>query len=206
MRFRAIALVLAVGGLGGCRGGCSRAGPPSPRPSDALGWFPAETQVIVAVDFARLRATPLGTRLVPLMRTNPDDQAQIDEFVRRTGFDPLHHVQSLWVAFPEEARNGGAMGVVLRGRGLHEARLVAYVKDQVQKQGDELFSFRRAGRTCRRPRVVPEVILVIILRNIKLLQRLEVSNYRRAHLVRRIDICNKLFSNFFLFWSRIKDY
>ena len=37
--------------------------------------------------------------------------------------------------------------MLLRGRGLDENRLVAYVRDQVTKQGDDLFSFRHAGRT-----------------------------------------------------------
>jgi hypothetical protein len=113
----------------------------------ALAWFPAETQIVVALDFARLRATPLWTRLAALARSNPDDQAQIDEITRRTGFDPLRQIDSLIVAFPEEARNGGAMGLLLRGHGFDQARLIAYVRDQVAKQGDDLFSFRRDGRT-----------------------------------------------------------
>lgn len=102
---------------------------------------------MLAIDFARLRASPLWERLAPLVSANPADKAQLDELTRRTGFDPLKQIDALVVAFPEEARNGGAMGLVLRGRGFDETRLVAYVRDQVAKQGDDLFSFRRAGRT-----------------------------------------------------------
>ncbi len=146
---RGLVAVLALGvlGAGSCRGGCSR-GTPGTRPvGGALAWFPAETQIVVALDFARLRTTPLWSRLAALTRSNPDDQALIDEITRRTGFDPLRQIDSLVVAFPEEARNGGAMGLVLRGHGLDEARLVAYARDQAAKQGDDLFSFGRDGRT-----------------------------------------------------------
>ena len=152
-----ISVLVAVLTAGGCRGGCS----PAPTTDRALGgmlaWFPPETQIVLAVDFARLRTTPLWARLAPLVTSNPEDQAQIAELVRRTGFDPLKQIDSLVVAFPEEARNGGAMGLVLRGRGFEEARLVAYVRDQVSKQGDDLFSFRRAGRTLWATRKEPTV-------------------------------------------------
>jgi hypothetical protein len=143
--------------LSGCRGGCSRV-PSTGRPArGVLAWFPAETQIVVAVDFARLRATPLWTRLAALATSNPDDQAQIDEVVRRTGFDPLRQIDSVVVAFPEEARNGGAMGMVLHGKGFEEARLIAYARDQVAKQGDDLFSFRRSGQTLWATRKQPTV-------------------------------------------------
>ena len=143
----AVFLVLALLGAVSCRGGCSRDGKVLRPAEGGLAWFPPETQIVVALDFARLRATPLWVRLAALARSNPDDQAQIDEITRRTGFDPLRQIDSLIVAFPEEARNGGAMGFVLRGHGFDQARLIAYVRDQVAKQGDDLFSFRRDGRT-----------------------------------------------------------
>jgi hypothetical protein len=143
---RALALFLSVT-AGACRGGCNRSPATAPTAGGALSWFPAEAQIVLSIDFARLRASPLWERLAPLVRSNPDDQAQLEELTRRTGFDPLRQIDALVVAFPEEARNGGAMGLVLRGRDFDETRLVAYVRDQVAKQGDDLFSFRRAGRT-----------------------------------------------------------
>jgi hypothetical protein len=155
-RCATLALVL-VAGISGCRGGCSRATSTGRPARGALAWFPTETQIVVAVDFARLRATPLWARIAALATSNPDDQAQIEEVVRRTGFDPLRQIDSLVVAFPEEARNGGAMGLVVRGHGFEEARLVAYARDQVAKQGDDLFSFRRAGQTLWATRKQPTV-------------------------------------------------
>ena len=150
-----MAALSAVQGLGSCRSGCARDARMSRPAGGTLAWFPAETQIVVALDFARLRASPLWAQLVELARSNPGDQAQIDEMARRTGFDPLRQIDSMVVAFPEEARNGGAMGLVLRGHGLDETRLVGYVRDQVAKQGDDLFSFRRDGRTLWATRLQP---------------------------------------------------
>lgn len=141
-----IALGLALG-LGACRGGCSRATPAPAAAPNLLAWFPADTHVVLSIDFARLRTTPLWSALGGLATTDPADRQRIEDLAKRTGLDPLKQVDSLIVAFPEEARAQGSMGLILRGQGLDEARLVAYVRDQVGKQGDDLFSFRRAGRT-----------------------------------------------------------
>ncbi|HEX2658072.1 MAG TPA: hypothetical protein VHU40_07375 [Polyangia bacterium] len=139
-------LLIALGG--GCRGGCSRATTaPAPTMASPLSWFPADTHVVLSIDFARLRTTPLWSALGGLATTDPADRQRIEDLAKRTGLDPLKQVDSLIVAFPEEARAQGSMGLILRGQGLDEARLVAYVRDQVGKQGDDLFSFRRAGRT-----------------------------------------------------------
>ncbi|MEO7669028.1 MAG: hypothetical protein ABIW57_06795 [Polyangia bacterium] len=152
-----VGALLLLGATTSCRGGCARERP-APRPVDGvLGWFPAETQIVVAIDFARLRATPLWGQLAALAQADPQDQALIAEIARRTGFDPLRQIDSIIVAFPEEARNGGAMGVVLHGQGLEQTRLVAYARDQVAKQGDDLFSFRRDGRTLWATRKQPTV-------------------------------------------------
>jgi hypothetical protein len=143
------ALVLVAGQ--GCRGGCSSSSAPvaaSASPAErSLAWFPAETRIVIALDFAQLRAAPLWSALGTLATADPADRQKIQELARRTGFDPLTQVDSLVVAFPEEARAQGGMGVILRGRGLDEGRLIAYVREQVTDQGDDVFSFRRAGRT-----------------------------------------------------------
>ena len=142
-----LACALLLLGLATCRGGCRKNAGPSAPSAGLLDWFPSDTRVVVGVDFARLRATALWAQLGSLATTDPNDRQKIDELASRTGFDPLTQVDSLMVAFPEEARAQGGMGMLLRGRGLDENRLIAYVRDQVTKQGDDLFSFRHAGRT-----------------------------------------------------------
>lgn len=138
--------LFAVGGAA-CRGGCSRPAAVETPAARAVAWFPAESRIVVSIDFARLRAAPLWSALGALATADPADQQKIEELARRTGFDPLKQIDSLTVAFPEEARAQGGMGVILRGRGLDESRLIAYVRDQVSGQGDDVFSAKRAGRT-----------------------------------------------------------
>jgi len=140
------AVWLATSG-GACRGGCSRPAVVQSPAARAVAWFPAEARIVLSIDFARLRAAPLWAALGALATADPADQQKIEELARRTGFDPLKQVDSLTVAFPEEARAQGGMGVILRARGLDESRLIAYVRDQVAGQGDDVFSIRRAGRT-----------------------------------------------------------
>jgi hypothetical protein len=62
----------------------------------------------------------------------------LETFAGRTGFDPMKQISSVTVAFPEEARAKGELGLVLRAEKLDEARLVAYVRDELQKTGDDL--------------------------------------------------------------------
>ena len=69
------------------------------------------------------------------------------EFQRRTGFDPLKQLTSLTVAFPEDARGSGDFGLVLRADRFDEARLVAYARDELQKNGDDLVATKRGRLT-----------------------------------------------------------
>ena len=50
--------------------------------------------------------------------------------------DPLKQIDSVLVGFPENAREHGQMALVLRAERLDQARLVSYVRDQLQKAGD----------------------------------------------------------------------
>ena len=66
--------------------------------------FPAAAQVVVAIDVAKLRASPAAAKLSALATQSEADKKDLDELMRRTGFDPVRQIQSLTLAFPEEAR------------------------------------------------------------------------------------------------------
>jgi hypothetical protein len=136
-------IVLAT--LGSCRGGCKRGDDRAATVAGRLALFPVGTKVVAAIDAARLRGSPAAAKLAAQAQQNPDDQHEIEDFARRTGFDPLKQLGSITVAFPEEARARGEVGMVLRADDLDEARLVAYARDQLQKSGDDLVS-RAHGR------------------------------------------------------------
>jgi hypothetical protein len=93
---------------------------------------------VAAIDVAKLRASPAAAKLAAQAQQSPADLHEIEEFARRTGFDPLRQLGSVTVAFPEEARAHGEFGLLLRADQLDETRLIAYVRDQLQKSGDDL--------------------------------------------------------------------
>jgi hypothetical protein len=94
--------------------------------------------MVVSVDMTRLRSSPAAAKLSALATQSPDDKKLLDEFTARTGLDPMRQIASLTLAVPEEARAKGELGLLVRAERLDEARLVAYVRDQLQKSGDDL--------------------------------------------------------------------
>jgi hypothetical protein len=121
-----------------CRGGCSRPADPAATVQGRLALFPEPTRVLVSLDFAKVRASGVATKLAALARQNPEDDRQLADLTRRTGLDPLTQIDSLLIGFPDDARIHGELGLVLRAQQLDETRLVAYVRDQLQKKGDDL--------------------------------------------------------------------
>lgn len=128
-----------------CRGGCTRRTAPVPAPAD-LDLVPAGARFLLSIDFARIRGTATWQRLTELSTQDPADKRTIDEFVRRTGFDPFRQIRSLVLAFPEDARTRGEFGMVVRGEGFDEKRLVAYAREQAGQGGGDIVASRRAGR------------------------------------------------------------
>jgi hypothetical protein len=121
----------------GCRGGCSR-DQASGSAGGTLSRFPAETQVVVSVDFQRIRRTPLWKRVSSLAAEDAEDRRLIQEFTARTGLDPFRQIHRLVAAFPEEARRTQAFGVIIDGEGFDEKRLLTYAQDQARLRGTEL--------------------------------------------------------------------
>ena len=149
-----IALVAAAS----CRGGCGRPDDRAATVEGRLALFPVATKIVAAIDVAKLRASPAAAKLAAQAQENAADQHEIEEFARRTGFDPLKQLSSVTVAFPEEARAHGELGLVLRADHLDEARLVAYVRDQLQKKGDDLVASPHGRFTLWSSRRDPDLV------------------------------------------------
>jgi hypothetical protein len=152
------ALVVAVAAAVSCRGGCRRAEDRAATVEGRLALFPVATRMVAAIDVAKLRASPAAAKLVAEAQQSPADLHEIEEFARRTGFDPLRQLVSVTVAFPEEARAHGEFGLILRAEALDETRLVAYVRDQLQKTGDDLVATPHGRFTLWSARHDPEVV------------------------------------------------
>ena len=144
--------------MGSCRGGCRHGDDRAATVEGRLALFPVATKVVAAIDVARLRASPGAAKLAEKAQQDQADQHEIEEFARRTGFDPLRQLTSVTVAFPEEARAHGEVGMVLRAEKLDETRLVSYVRDQLQKSGDDLVATPRGRFTLWSSKRDPEVV------------------------------------------------
>jgi hypothetical protein len=156
---RIAALTLAVGlaGVLSCRGGCAGARPERRPLGGRLALFPIETQLVVALDVAKVRPTPVAAKLAALAAGTAADQRQLDGFKERTGFDPLKEIDRVMIGLPDEARRQGEIGVVIRASRLDERRLVAYLRDTLQESGDDLVSTTRGHRTLWSPRKDPNL-------------------------------------------------
>jgi hypothetical protein len=151
-------LALALVAAGSCRGGCRRGEDRAATVEGRLALFPESTRMVAAIDVAKLRASPAAAKLAAQAQQSPADLHEIEEFARRTGFDPLRQLGSVTVAFPEEARVHGEFGLLLRADQLDETRLVAYVRDQLQKGGDDLVATPHGRFTLWSSRRDPDLV------------------------------------------------
>jgi hypothetical protein len=150
------ALVLALA-MASCRGACKKGDDRAATVEGRLALFPASARVVASLDADRLRASPVAAKLAALAQQSDDDRRQLEEFAKRTGFDPLAHLTSITCAFPEDARARGELGLIIRAEGLDESRIVAYVRDQLQKNGDDLTATAQGRFTLWSARSDPEV-------------------------------------------------
>jgi hypothetical protein len=148
-----LALVL----VGACRDGCARKTDPAATVQGRLALLPEPVRVVVSIDAAKLRGSPLAAKLAALGKQDPNDGRELEELTRRTGFDPLAQLDSVLVGFPEDARLRGELALVVRAEHLDQARLVGYVRDQLQKKGDDLVSAPHGHFTLWSARRQPDV-------------------------------------------------
>ncbi len=139
-------LILAVA-LASCRGACGRSDKAAGPLDGRLALLPIDTRSVVAFDFDQVRAAPFAAKLSALAASNPDDEKRLAAFRERTGLDPVRQIDGIVVGFPEEARLHGELGVVVRAERFDESRLVAYVRDTLQKDGDDLVAKPHGRRT-----------------------------------------------------------
>jgi hypothetical protein len=163
MRIQDIRRTIVVVGLvaiSSCRGGCGRgsSGDRALTVQGRLAPFPAAARVVIGVDVAQLRSSPAAAKVQQLAVDSQADQNTLAEFQRRTGFDPIKQLTSLTAAFPEDARGSGDFGLVLRADHFDEARLVAYVRDELQKKDDDLVATKRGRLTLWSTKRDPTVV------------------------------------------------
>jgi hypothetical protein len=147
-------LVLAVVLLAACRGKSNaEAKQREERKAAAaavqgLDTIPAEAQVVVGINVARLAQSPLVQhKFLDLLARNPDARAMLEGLVSRCGIDPAKDLESVLLALggkPDGARRDSMM--VVRGK-LDETKLVDCVKKSVAEKGGTVDTKNQDGMT-----------------------------------------------------------
>ncbi len=128
-----------------CRGGCQREAATAGDPLLAL--LPQDAEVIVAIDFARVRATSLWRKLDELTRDAAGDRQILDQLRAATGIDPFTNIHRIVAAFPEEARRTHAFAVIFETDPIDRARLFLYLRDEARRRGGDLVERKEGERT-----------------------------------------------------------
>jgi hypothetical protein len=134
--------VLALAALPACRKGDGAASNAAPR-ATPLSSLPAETLLVLSVDLARLRATPLVAKLAATNPLPPHLLELVDAFAAKSGVDPWRAFDSVVVAGGPKAK----WAVVARGQRLDEARLAAAARQALGDSGGDLVAEKRGQRT-----------------------------------------------------------
>jgi hypothetical protein len=118
--------------------------------SNPLALFPADAQLVVAIDLSRVRDTPVAKRIGMLLAQAgdpaPDWEIWVDELVLDTGFRPGRDVESVTLAVSERKSGWSTFGVLVRATHLDQARLVAHVREKMRQRGAELVSSAHGSR------------------------------------------------------------
>jgi hypothetical protein len=130
-------------GLAGCRAP-KRQRPDEPTPAAALRLVPDDARFVVGMDVAKVRAAPVTAKLGALRDLFSGIADPIDGLTAKTGIDPWRQLESVTVAGVTLKTE---VAVVFRGRGLDQARLIAYAHERLAGEGDELVSRKRGKRT-----------------------------------------------------------
>jgi hypothetical protein len=144
--------------LCGCRGQ-KRARPDDRGPAAVLRLLPGEVRYVVGADVPMIRAAPITAKLGALRVVFESIAKEIDAFTKRTGVDPWTQIDSITMA---GATLTSETAIVIRGRGLDEARLTGYAREQLAASGDELVGRPYRKRTLWSARKAPDRVGVFL--------------------------------------------
>lgn len=136
----AVALGLGAAGCSSCSKGA-----PAGASRDDLALVPRDSSFVMAANFKKLRGSSLWKRIFESPDQGAEQKARYADFVKQTGLDPLQQIDSAFVALPS-AGAAGEYAAILRGGPFDEAKLIAFMKGETQKDGGEIVVSEHQGR------------------------------------------------------------
>lgn len=109
---------------------------------DDLSLIPADSELVMGLNFAQLQKSALWKKFVEPQMVKPEFQTKLAEFKDKCGFDPMTSIQSLSLGMKNVGAKGGATpdGVVVV-HGLDKAKTTSCLtkmKAEIEKDGTKL--------------------------------------------------------------------
>jgi hypothetical protein len=120
--------------------GCKRAG------GDSMALVPKESTIVFSINFDRLHGSKTWAQVKDAAQ-DPATKKDFDEFVQKTGLDPLTQVNGMTGGFSGTSGAKPQFAVIIRGK-FDEQKIVAYVKQKAKEDGKttELKSEQYGGK------------------------------------------------------------
>ena len=122
--------------------GCKRSGG-----ADSMALVPKESTIVFSVNFDRLHGSKTWAQVKDAVN-DPSTKKDYDEFVQKTGLDPLTQVNGLTGGFSGPTGAKPQFAIIIRGK-FDEQKIMAYVKQKAKEEGKttELKSDQYGGKT-----------------------------------------------------------
>ena len=139
---------------------------------DDLALIPADSEIVMGLNFAQLQKSALWKKFVEPQMVKPDFQAKLAEFKDKCGFDPMSSIQSLSLGM----KNVGAKGAktpdgVIVIHGLDKAKTTACLtkmKAEIEKDGTKLtddggiYTFTKDGNSAAMTHVNDSTAVMVV--------------------------------------------
>lgn len=125
--------------------GCQSCVPGGGASKEDLALVPKATDVVFHGNLTRMRNTAMWRKLLDVRDSDAQTKKEFDEFVQKCGLDPLTHIDSVFLAFPQGVGDSKEFAAILRGT-FNEAKLVECAKDQAKKDSQDLTVSEYAGK------------------------------------------------------------
>lgn len=135
-RFAKTSAVLALGVLLASQPACNRTSG-SGAAKDDLSLIPRDADVVLMVNLAQARDTPLWKKAVDKVNSDPKAKHDYDEFVKKCSFDPMKEIDSVFLAFPQNVTEQKEYAVLIKGK-FNPDTVVNCMKITAKEKNDQI--------------------------------------------------------------------
>jgi hypothetical protein len=106
---------------------------------------PRETDIVLMANVTRMRNTQMWRKVLDLRDSDEKNKKDYEEFVAKCGLDPFKHIDSVFIALPQQGGGAKEFAGILRGS-FDETKLVACAREQAKKDGSDVTAIDYNGK------------------------------------------------------------